>query len=79
MNKLSIIVPHYNSLIKLERLLKSIPDNEKIETIVIDDNSDIEESALNLTMKFPNVIFVLNDYGKGPGSARNKGLDLFNW
>ena len=35
----SVIIPHYNSFEKLERLVYSIPENENIEIIIIDDDS----------------------------------------
>ena len=38
---LSIIIPHYNRSSLLEILLKSIPKNHDIQTIVVDDKSDL--------------------------------------
>lgn len=54
----SIIIPHYNSVDTLEELLNTIPQSRKIETIVVDDNSDfpnlekLEIMKKNLTRYF---------------------------
>lgn len=78
MKEISIIIPHYNSYKKLERLLKSIPlDNLKVEVIVVDDNSKDEEIYKNLQLEFKNVIFLKNkSSNKGAGGARNEGLKI---
>ena len=38
--KLSIIVPHYNSPDLLDNLIRSIPEKNEIQIIVVDDNSN---------------------------------------
>lgn len=70
----SIIIPHYNSSILLERLLKSIPTNDKFQIIVVDDNSKNEEyKAIELLQS--NYCFELyRNEGKTAGGARNTGL-----
>ena len=60
---LSIIVPRYNRPHLLRNLLKSIPNLENIEVIVIDDKSNKELSQYNkLTEEFngTNVRFFKN-------------------
>jgi glycosyltransferase involved in cell wall biosynthesis len=77
----SIIIAHYNRPKKLERLLKTIPLGleQNIEVIVIDDlsvNSD-EKKAKKICGNFSDVRFLQNDIKrKGPGGARNLGLEL---
>lgn len=79
MIKLSIIIPHYNSVKLLKKLLDSIPEKEEIQIIVIDDRSDKElEEFLLLTKDsaYNHVEFLRNDKNvKGAGASRNIGLD----
>lgn len=74
-----MIIPHYNSFEKLERLVYSIPENENIEIIIIDDDSKktifSEEIVEKLKVR-KNLKFKLNKYMKGAGGARNTGLEL---
>jgi len=78
--KLSIIIPHYNSPKKLERLLKSIPFKEYLEVIIIDDksNKDLKKyEELKNNKKFMNTKFLNNNSSKkGAGVARNLGLEV---
>ncbi|MFW6017157.1 MAG: glycosyltransferase family 2 protein [bacterium] len=75
---LSIIIPHYNSVKSLKKLLVSIPMNRNIEILVIDDNSNRsldELDALIKDDKFPYVKFFRNNSGrKGAGACRNIGI-----
>lgn len=74
--KFSIIIPHYNSFDKLERLVKTIPNDENIEIIIIDDNSSngniVDEKKKYLDRK--NIKFLKNTFNKGAGGARNTGI-----
>ena len=74
----SIIIPHYNTPLFLEKLLLSIPEREDIEVIVVDDESSENLSDFNrIKASFSgrsNVTFLVNFYGKGAGGARNTGL-----
>lgn len=80
MIQLSIIIPHFNRPGKLERLLKTIPQNEELEIIVIDDSSTKEvEMYEELKHKYSYVKYYDNDLEhKGAGGARNIGLDKAN-
>ncbi|MCD7763342.1 MAG: glycosyltransferase family 2 protein [Lachnospiraceae bacterium] len=74
----SVIIPHYNSPVLLKKLLQSIPMDEDLEVIVVDDRSDqlMEEleAAIRL-LKERNGIFLRNETGKkGAGTCRNLGL-----
>lgn len=76
---LSVIIPHYNSVLSLYKLLQTIPDNKGIQVIVVDDNSDMgyKEELQNLKMKIShkNIEFYNNNSNiKGAGSCRNIGL-----
>lgn len=75
---LSIIIPCYNSADMLPKLLESIPDDSRIETIVVDDHStELLDEYQSCKDKFigENIAFYDNlDEKKGAGSARNVGL-----
>ncbi|MBM1106772.1 glycosyltransferase family 2 protein [Aurantibacter crassamenti] len=73
MKKVSVIIPHYNSKDSLVVMLNSIPNENWIETIVIDDNSDFEISILEKDYKFVKFLKVSKSK-KGAGAARNLGL-----
>lgn len=75
----SIIIPHYNNVEDLQRCLDSIPYRDDVQVIIVDDNSDCTKVDFN---NFPGigrgnteVIFSNGENGKGPGYARNIGLD----
>ncbi|MDB3938706.1 glycosyltransferase family 2 protein [Candidatus Pelagibacter sp.] len=74
--KLSIIIPHYNGSHFLEKLLASIPNNKNIQTIVVDDMSELlhVEAIYHLKSKY-DFEFYLNDIKKSSGLCRNLGLE----
>lgn len=76
---LTIIIPHYNSVQSLEKLLNSIPSTNEIEVIVIDDNSTEQVQEYNKLVnssKYEHVIFLINNTEKkGAGVCRNIGLE----
>lgn len=78
MKQLSIIIPHFNSPDSLKVLLDSIPKNEEVEVIVIDDKSDKYLELYNqIKMKneYINVQFYENnELKKGAGVCRNIGI-----
>ncbi|WP_193065271.1 glycosyltransferase family 2 protein [Oceanobacillus oncorhynchi] len=77
MVKLSVIIPHLNSISSLIKLLKTIPNTKKIQVIVIDDNSNLEirEEVLKLKSNHKNLEVYINDSSKhGAGICRNIGL-----
>jgi|TARA_B110000240_G_scaffold191706_1_gene234701 glycosyltransferase involved in cell wall biosynthesis len=71
----SIIVPHKDSVKYLLRLLDSIPNNDDIQVIIVDDNSSIQvvKQLQNIELK-NNIDIVFCDISKGAGGARNIGL-----
>lgn len=74
----SIIIPHHNTPDLLKRCLDSIPDDERIQVIVVDDNSnpDIVDFSLIQNHGRSNTQVVLTKEGRGAGYARNVGLSL---
>lgn len=74
----SIIIPHKNIPDLLNRCLKSIPEREDTEIIIIDDNSDKNIVDFNnfpgINRNNTKVIFIKEN--KGAGFARNKGLEF---
>lgn len=73
----SIIIPHYNLCLLLERCLKSIPNRKDIQVIVVDDCSGTEEQKKleSLQERFPHVKFIFNATNGGGGFSRNAGLN----
>lgn len=72
----SIIIPHFNIPDLLARCLRSIPEREDVQVIVVDDNSPGQESYLETIPELSrkNVEFYPNKDGRGAGHARNVGL-----
>lgn len=69
---ISIIIPHYNDLVRLKRLLASIPNDNRIQVLVVDDASD----NFSLEDANNNVQVLVNNMGKkGAGVCRNIGLE----
>ncbi len=75
----SIIIPHYNNVDDLRRCLDSVPDREDVQIIVVDDNSDPTKVDFDrfpgLGRKNTEVVFSKGENGKGPGYARNVGIN----
>lgn len=73
----SIIIPHYNIPLLLERLLNTIPEREDIQIIIVDDCSPDCNTYLKryAFLNRNNVEFYITDRNGGGGYARNKGLE----
>lgn len=76
MTDFTIIIPHKNIPDLLKRCLDSIPDNNNIQIIVVDDNSSQDKVDFG---HFPgierqNVTCIFDKVGGGAGHARNIGL-----
>lgn len=76
----SFIIPHKNVPHLLKRCLDSIPERPDIETIIVDDNSDLSTIG---ECDFPGtnrlntkIIFLDHSRSKGAGRARNEGLKV---
>ncbi len=71
----SIIIPHYNSPTQLTRLLKSIPNNNNIQIIVVDDCSEIKiKPIIDQFQKSIEIEYYNTIINGGGGKARNIGL-----
>lgn len=76
--RVSIIIPHYNIPDLLLNLLESIPPNNEIQVIVVDDKSTKQiEQYEGLVSRFSrsNVEFYRNEGKNSAGRCRNVGLD----
>ena len=80
--KLSVIIPFYNELNLINRAVNSVLINsiyfDQVEIILINDGS-FEESEIRSCFKNnlnKLIKIVSNNYAKGPGGARNTGLDI---
>ena len=75
----SIVIPHYNNTEDLRRCLDSIPDRDDVQVIIVDDNSDPAkvdfEHFPGIGRKNTEIVFSKGESGKGPGYARNVGID----
>jgi len=73
----SIIIPHKNSPDLLARCLKSIPERDDVQVIIVDDNSSLDKvDFTNFPgLKRKNTICIFDKSGKGAGHARNVGLE----
>ncbi len=74
----SIIIPHKNCLDLLYRCLKSIPNREDVEVIVIDDNSGINdiEEQISKNSDLQNLNVLVLPESRYAGGARNVGLGV---
>lgn len=73
----SIIIPYYNIIEGLKRLLPDISFYDDTQVIVVDDRSDkdVEEFAqVREEYQKQGVLFIENDGVKGAGSCRNLGM-----
>ena len=77
--KVSIVVSVFNGEVHIGRTIDElVHQTEKdIEIILVDDGSeDLSLSLLNKYALTDNRIKVVHDRNKGPGAARNKGMDI---
>lgn len=77
--KYSIIIPHYNSLKTVIKLLDSLLSWKETEIILVDDKSEIsvQNELREKIKKYKNVLYLENNTkGKGAGCARNLGLKI---
>lgn len=74
----TIIIPHRNIPVLLERLVGSIPERDDLEIIVVDDNSDPAAVERLHKLDRKNLKLILNQHCYGAGYARNCALPLVN-
>lgn len=69
----SIVIPHHNAPLLLNRCLNSIPERNDVQIIVVDDNSE-EDKRPRVERKDVELISIDSKNTKGAGKARNEGL-----
>lgn len=72
----TIIIPHKNTPVLLERLIESIPERDDLEIIVVDDHSDDDVVKQLRTIERKNLVLIFNDECHGAGHARNCALSI---
>lgn len=70
----SIIIPHYNTPMLLQRCIDSIPVTDFIELIIVDDNSDNIDKNNFPGIDRENTKVFFSDISLTAGGARNLGL-----
>ena len=70
----SLIIPHYNDLKRLSRLLASLPKRNDLQVVVVDDCSPDHIGVEQVKQLFPKVTFLATPGNQGAGAARNIGL-----
>ncbi len=79
MNKVALLIAHYNNPLGLIKSIESIGINEKIDVVIVDDGSkinQINEEALNNAFRANGKItFIYLEKNKGVEIASNIGLE----
>lgn len=71
----SVIIPHYNCVDCLNKLIDTIPLDESIQLIVVDDKSEEDVSSVEKKVLSRGGVFIYNTTDrKGAGTCRNFGL-----
>jgi teichuronic acid biosynthesis glycosyltransferase TuaG len=79
---ISVIIPFYNEIDLIRRAVQSVLDNRhavyKLEIVIANDGTLSSEVILNALPADAYEItrVIANTYSKGPGGARNTGLDV---
>lgn len=77
MKKISVIIPVYNQEVLVLKALDSIPRNDDIEIIVINDCST--DNTLNVLYEYQknrDIIVLNNEINRGVGYTVNRGYDI---
>ena len=72
--KVTVVIPHYNSLGTLWNLLSQLKEDQFDQIIVLDDCSDTKPTKLEA--EFPSVMFYYGEENVGAGANRNRVLKL---
>ena len=79
MNKVALLIPHYNNPFGLIKSLNSIDESEEIDVYIVDDGSTehkIKEVEINNSFKSKGSIFYIYlEYNQGIEYALNEGID----
>lgn len=76
MYNFTIIIPHHNIPLLLLRCLKTIPNREDIQVVIIDDNSDYFNKNELQSIDLPHLEIIEIKESRGAGAARNEGLKV---
>lgn len=73
MPEIAIIIPHYNDVVRLERCLSALMENDlsDCEVLVVDNGSP--QPLTETQAKFPSIRFI-TEPKKGAAAARNRGV-----
>lgn len=71
----SVTITHYNNPVLLARMLKTIPERDDIQVVVVDDCSSEDAQEALKTLKHKNLEIVYSKENHGAGYQRNVGLD----
>lgn len=71
--ELSIITVNYNGLEDTYALIDSVPFNDTMEVIVVDNGSKINEAIL-ITLRYPHVITIRSEQNLGFAGGNNLGI-----
>lgn len=73
MPEIAIIIPHYNDVVRLERCLSALMENDlsDCEVLVVDNGSP--QPLTETQAKFPSIRFITEPQ-KGAAAARNRGV-----
>lgn len=78
MNKVVVLIPHFNNVEGLKKSILSINENENLDLLIIDDGSLIEKinekEIINFFKAKGKVIFIYMNENKGIEHALNNGL-----
>mgnify|MGYP000477645284 CR=1 FL=1 len=77
--EISVIIPFYNEINLIDRAVESVFEqvgNDFIIELIIVNDGYLNEIDISNVIKRKNINVTKNIYGKGPGGARNTGLDL---
>ncbi len=78
MNKVAVVIPHFNDMLGLEEAIASIGDKEQIDVVIVDDGSDlikIDELQIRKLFKgLGTLIFLYLENNRGIEHALNHGL-----
>lgn len=79
MNKVALLIPHYNNPDGLIKSIKSIQSSEKIDIVVVDDGSSInqinEEKTISCFKASGKIFFLNLQINQGIEFALNHGID----
>ena len=79
MNKVIVLIPHYNNIEGLAKSISSIGKGENVDVLIVDDGSidKVEESEIRSNFKANGVLFFYYlEENKGIEYALNKGLEI---